>query len=120
MPDNDAVVEFIRGFFVFALGIGTTYLTVAYKAHRGKRKISPEDRETFLFDRYEKALAQVDEDLEVARKISNDQSVQIEKMQGTIDTLRNELNMAQQENRKLQLANINLAKSYKPEAKGVE
>lgn len=120
---NDAIVEFIRGFFAFALGLGTTYLTVVYKNRRNaKRKLTAEDRETFLFDRYEKTILQVDNDLQIARDINKEQQMinqqqasQIEKMQDTIDTLRGELINAQKENRALQMSNIGLVRKMKPE-----
>ncbi len=116
MPNNDALIEFIRGFFAFALGLGTTYLTVYYKNRRiAKKKLSPEDREAFLFDRYEKALGLVDDDLQVARRINNEQAEQIDKMQETITSLRNELVEAQKVNHSLLIANIKLIKDSKPE-----
>lgn len=111
MLTGDQFVQLINAVLIFAGGVISTWLTVEYRNRkRITKKLTPEDREAFLFDRYEKALSEVDDDVKILRQINNEQSDQIEKMQGTIDTLRKELDKAQKINHSLLLANINLLK----------
>ncbi len=108
---TDNLAELIRTVLIVFGSVTTTYLTVAYKNRRDKKKpITIQERESYLYDRYEKTIAQLDVDIDNLRQLNQAQAKQIETMQNSLDIFREKLTEAQDVNKSLYVTNIELQK----------
>lgn len=105
---NDITVSIISG----AVALGVAYITnvAAQKYKEKKAKAEPKDRVELLFERYESALKQKDEDNDELRALLKD-------VQGQLKAAEKKLNSSYYENSRLKSELDNLKAQYHTAAK---